>query len=185
MVRNIGKKLLSVKERLKNLSDAARGCYYCQGNCYQRVAPHLGNLEKWLVQAKKLKAPVFDKELVWIFGRSADAEAMGDSGSDESHESFVSEVTEISDTTSNDGNCNKKRKCSALKSGTPHCKRNMVSTDEESFVSEATADSDADGMALYMEDVQGNSSCSSSHARHEVSTTEEIPPAKSEVFCES
>ena len=158
MVKDIAKKIEDVEAKIEQLSDAARGCCFCQGNCYQLIAPHLAGLRQWLTQSQRLDAAVMDNELTWIFGKSLGCQR-GDSDSDDSHDSFESVVTQDSNS-----NCNRKRKRTAQTSWVRHCKTSRSerssSPEGESFVTDSTADSDADGIDLCLE-YETLNSCSS------------------------
>ena len=68
--RSAVEKMNAAQSRIRDLGRFGHGCYYCKGNCYTAITPHLNNLQSWLLEAAKLKATTLDQELLWIFGKS-------------------------------------------------------------------------------------------------------------------
>jgi hypothetical protein len=158
-------KLASIKGKLKQLASLGKGCTYCQGNCYELIAPYLDSLRQWLEQSKDLHSTVLDRELLWIFGKKGklapdannvncthnSAEDSSDSDSS-SQDSFESVHTQGSDLPT-------KRK----RIGNP-----LISSPADVFLSDSTIDSDADGLELFAggHETAPASACSS-HVHHE------------------
>lgn len=176
MVRSVKQKMESVRSRIKNLVDQKRGCYFCNWKCYDLISLHLPDLENWLTQAKKLSPAVFDRELLWIFGGTRVSEnhngfvhSIKDDNSDseaESHMSFSSIKTQESNP------AQKKRK---LEVGLQSLPNLDDADDADVFLTDDTADSDADGLDSGLLEGGGTNdsskpSCCNSRVHHEVAT---------------
>jgi hypothetical protein len=165
--RSAAAKMNAVQSRIRDLGRFGHGCYYCKGNCYTAIAPHLNNLQSWLLEAAKLKATTLDQELLWIFGkstkilrgaeelrRSRQGGSSSSSTSDcESLDSLVSVATQLSNPIA------KRRR-------TATC--HQTDNDRDDFSSDATADSEIDRFNFDdLQKAEGHLSDSSNRARHE------------------
>ena len=152
---SISAKLKTIRSRIAHLSNANRGCHYCQHNCYQRLSPHLRGLEQWLIQADRLKPEVLDRELLWIFQKtSAGAVSIGKEV-ESSEESFESVPTEASSVIKNP-----RSDCSTTSTVVSNChagrtslysrkrRRTCLSSASSSHVTEETVHTDSDAITV-------------------------------------
>ena len=162
-------KMEAVRRRIRDLVRFGHGCYYCKGSCYKAIAPHLSNLNSWLLESVKLKPTALDQELLWIFGKSAKdfrveeghcaqaGDSCSSSSSDcESLDSLLSVATQQSVRV-------------AKRSRTFRINRQR-DDDRDEFVSDATADSSESNGFNILDDLQETAhiqTSSSSHVHHE------------------
>ena len=178
--RSAAKKIVEVRSRVSYLAKHSHDCYYCKGNCYKGIAPHLSQLHKWLLQAESLEAAALDRELLWIFGKSNAAfygaggrkrrrveEGSHSSSSGSSNSCSDSDPGSLQsfDSVSTQNSSPRARRKGNRLAASSSC-RNGNETDE--FMSDETADSELDGLTIDNMQATGQlqSDCSN-HVHHE------------------